>query len=178
MRNLNNLLRSLILNIIDFFYPLFKNIFSLHTFRYAACGAANTLLDICLFYISYNYIIRKQNVHIAWLTISPHIASFLLSFFITFPTGFYLSRYVVFQRSLLRRRTQLTRYFQVVLGCMLLNYIFLKFFVEFIHWYPTPSKMISTGLIIIFSYLSQTHYSFKTEKAKLVKSGQIDTVDH
>ena len=166
MRPVQNLLRGTILQFIDFFYPLFSRIMPLQTFRYAACGGGNTLLDICIFFINYNFIFRKQNVHLPFITLSPHIASFLLAFSITFPIGFYLSRYVVFQQSELKKRIQLLRYFQVVLCCMFFNYVFLKLFVELLGWYPTPAKIITTGFVVAFSYLCQTYYSFKSQKAQ------------
>jgi putative flippase GtrA len=61
----------------------------------------------------------------------------------------------------LRRRVQLFRYFMVSMVCIVLNYIFLKLFVEQFGWYPTPSMIITTGIVVLFSYLSQRHFSFK-----------------
>jgi hypothetical protein len=55
-------MKKLIENTIDFFYPPFQKVMNKLTFRYAACGAANTTLDIFLFFISYNFIFKKQLV--------------------------------------------------------------------------------------------------------------------
>jgi len=90
----------------------------LQTFRYAACGGGNTVLDILGFFLSYNFLFHKMPIHIGWLTISPHIASFMVSFCVTFPIGFYLSRYVVFQETAVKKTAQLLKYFLVVLGCI------------------------------------------------------------
>lgn len=160
MMQLHLYIKTSILQVVDFFYAPFKNFLPLQTFRYAACGGANTLFDICLFAINYNLVFQKQNVVLGSLTISPHIAAFLTAFIISFPTGFYLSRYVVFTESAVRGRIQLFRYFIVVLVCFLLNYLFLKLFVEYIGWYPTISKMITTVFVVVFSYVSQTYFSF------------------
>jgi putative flippase GtrA len=162
MRKLHEHIRSLILNTVDLLYPLFQRMMPLQTFRYAACGGFNTCLDITLFFISYNYILQKQPVHVGLLTIGPHIAAFLISFSITFPIGFYLSRYVVFQATSVAKREQLGKYFMVVLGCLFLNYGFLKLFVDVMHWYPTPSKLLTTVFVVAFSYVSQKHFTFKT----------------
>ncbi len=137
----------------------------LQTFRYAACGGFNTVVDISLFFISYNYIFEKQplyfpNIH---LTVSPHIAAFLVGFAVTFPIGFYLSRYVVFQKTAVRKREQLGKYFTVVLFCLILNYGFLKLFVEVFRWYPTPSKILTTVFVVAFSYFSQKNFTFKSD---------------
>lgn len=164
MRKLHFFIRNLILKTVDIFYPFFRKFMTLQTFRYAACGGFNTFLDISLFFISYNYILFKQPVQLSSLTIGSHIASFLMSFIVTFPIGFYLSRYVVFQETTVAKRAQLGKYFMVVSGCLILNYFFLKIFVDLLKWYPTPSKMITTIFVVAFSYFSQKNFTFKPAK--------------
>ena len=161
MLKLHEIIRKIILDVIEWFYPLFKKVMTLQTFRYAACGGANTVLDILLFFISYNFILDKSIIHVGWLTVSPHIASFIISFCSTFPLGFYLSRYVGFQETSVAKRTQLMKYFFVVFGCVLLNYLFLKFFVDYLGWYPTLAKIVTTFFVVIFSYTSQKNFTFK-----------------
>ena len=162
MLKLHDFISKVILDLIDWFYPIFKKMMPLKTFRYAACGGANTILDITLFFVSYNFIFQKQYIHLSWLTISPHIASFIISFCITFPIGFYLSRYVVFQEITVTKSKQLMKYFIVVLGCVLLNYGFLKLFVDYFGWYPTMAKIATTFFVVIFSYSSQKNFTFKS----------------
>lgn len=149
---------------VDLLYPLFKRFMSLQTFRYAACGGVNTLLDIGLFSLNYHLIFKKHNVNLGAITLSPHIASLWLSFCITLPVGFYLNRYVVFQQSGLRRRSQLFRYLLVTFICMALNYVLLKLFVDYLGWYPTPSKILTTAIVVVVSYTSQTFFFFKTKE--------------
>ncbi len=146
---------------IDLFYPPFKKVMTLQTFRYAACGGGNTVLDIGLFFISYNFILHKEMVETPWITLSPHIAAFLMSFIITFPVGFFLSRYVVFEGSNVRKREQLPKYMIVVGGAILLNYFFLKVFVETFGMYATLAKICTTVFVVAFSYFSQKHFTFK-----------------
>jgi putative flippase GtrA len=172
MRLLHDTTRQTILRTVDFFYPPFQRMMPLQTFRYAACGGFNTSLDIFLYFILYNYVLKKQVLDFGFIAVSPHIAAFLIAFVITFPTGFYLSRYVVWQQTTTRKRIQLTRYFLVVLACMVLNYIFLKTFVDGFGWYPTPSKILTAVFIIAFSYFSQRNFSFKDPSSK--KSIDID----
>jgi len=106
-------------------------------------------------------------VHVGTVVISPHIAAFLASFCITFPVGFFLSRYVVFTESNVRGRIQLFRYFLLVLGCIALNYMFLKLFVEQFHIYATVSKIMTTAIVVCFSYFTQKHFTFKTKTIKI-----------
>lgn len=155
---------KIIHNILDFFYPLFKRFFDKTTYYYAACGGLNTLFDLFLFFISYNFILKKQIVELPFIAVSPHIAAFIIAFFFSFPTGFLLMRYVVFRSSYLKGRVQLFRYFLSVCISLLLNYIFLKIFVEQLYFYPTFSKLIITFIVVGFSYLAQKYFSFKTEK--------------
>jgi len=165
---LHQLLKSTILKVIDAFYPLFKKLMPLQTFRYAACGGGNTALNILIYFISYNFILKKAIVHLPFIAISPHIAAFIIAFLVTFPIGYYLNMFVVFEGSYLKKRIQLFRYFLVVLICILLNYLFLKLFVESLGWYPTPSMMASTALVIVFSYFSQRNFSFKKDNSKII----------
>ncbi|MBL7760777.1 MAG: GtrA family protein [Sediminibacterium sp.] len=155
---------NLILKTVDLFYPVFRGFMPLQTYRYAACGGFNTVLDICLFFVSYNFILVKQPLELGFITIGAHIASFLMSFLVTFPIGFYLSRYVVFQETSVAKREQLGKYFMVVMGCLILNYIFLKIFVDVLGWYPTPSKIATTFFVVAFSYFSQKNFTFKAVK--------------
>jgi len=163
MKRIHNTVRHLILSIIDFFYKPFKKFLPLQTFRYAASGGANTVFDIVMFSVGYNFIFKKENFTIFNFTFTPYIASMIFAFCFSQPTGFYLNRYVVFQDSGLKRRTQLIRYLTVVFICIIFNYLLLKLFVGYFGWYPTPSKVLATFLIIIFSYSSQTYFFFKTK---------------
>lgn len=166
MRKVHNSIRSIILGVVDFFYPIFKRIMPLQTFRYAACGGFNTILGISLYFVGFQYIFTNETVQITEkFALSRHIAAdFLFAFWISFPIGFYLSRYVVFQESKLKRRVQLFRYFVVVCGAIGLNYFFLKLFVDFFGIAGPIAKILTSLFIIIFSYVSQRNYSFKTEK--------------
>lgn len=167
MRAVHHKIRLGILGLIDFFYPPFKRFMPLQTYRYAACGGSNTLFNIFIFFITHNFILKNQVLHLGSIAISSHIAAFLFAFCITFPIGFYLSMYVVFQGSYLRRRIQFIRYFMIAMICIFLNYIFLKLFVDYLGWYPTPSLVLTTGIVVSFSYLSQKHFSFKKEKLEI-----------
>lgn len=167
MRRLHHRLRSFILNVVDFFYPLFSAFMPLQTYRYAACGGGNTALNIFLYFITYNFILKGQVLHLGPVAISAHIAAFLMAFCVNFPIGFYLSMYVVFAGSYLRRRVQFVRYFLVAVGCIVLNYIFLKLFVDGFGWYPTPSMILTTVFVVLFSYFSQRHFSFRSKKIVL-----------
>jgi len=159
-------MKETITSIIDFFYPPFQKVMDIKTFRYLACGGGNTVLDIFIYFISYNFILDKNIVHLPFIAVSPHIAAFIISFSITFPLGFFLMRNIVFTGSYLRGRIQFIRYLMLVLVCILLNYIFIKLFVEHFGIYPTVAKILTTVIIITFSYITQRNFTFKTETVK------------
>jgi len=154
--------------LIDFFYPPFRKLMPVQTFRYAACGGGNTLLDIFLYFIAYNFVLAKQIVYTPAGPISPHIGAFLLAFMVSFPTGYLLNRHIVFPGSALRGRVQLFRYFLLVVICVVLNYVFIKLFVEKFHIYPTISKALTTVIVVSFSYLTQKNFTFRKEKSELM----------
>ena len=163
LRNIRNLIRDQ----IDWFYnhlPV-NRFMPLETFRYGVSGGVNTSLDIFLYFLTYNFILKKKIVYLKIISISPYIASFLIVFPVTFTTGFLLSKYITFSSSELHGRIQLFRYGLTVLVCIFLNYVLLKLFVEFCGLYPTPSKILTTGVVVIYSYFSQKYFTFKTEKA-------------
>jgi len=155
--------RNILLLIIDWFYKPFARFINIDTFRYAFCGGMNTTLDIFLYFIFYNFVLYKHAVDLHIFTMAPHIAAFFMVFPITFSTGFMLSKFVTFRESELHGRIQLFRYGVTVLVCIVLNYIFLKLFVDVCGIYATPSKVLTTGLVVIYSYFSQKHYTFKVK---------------
>jgi putative flippase GtrA len=147
--------------VIMWFYPPFRRFMPEQTFKYAATGGGNTVLDIFLYFIAYNFVLKKEILDLGFYAISPHIAAFFMSFAITFPTGFLLAKFISFPGSYLRKRIQLLRYGITVMGSIVLNYIFLKIFVEYCGWYPTPSKVATTAVVIVFSYTAQKYFTFK-----------------
>jgi putative flippase GtrA len=161
-------IKNIIEVIIEWLYPYFKRFMPKDTFLYAFCGGANTVLDIFLYYITFNFILQKQIVELGFIAISAHIASFFIVFPITFSTGFLMAKYITFSQSLLRGRIQLFRYFVTVAVCIILNYIFLKIFVDFFGIYPTISKILTTVLVTIYSYFSQKYFTFKMKTQKAV----------
>jgi putative flippase GtrA len=151
---------------IDFCYPPFRRIFPLQTFRYAACGGGNTLLDIMIFYGCHEYLFNREMVELNVVTLTPHIAAFIVALSVTFPIGFFMSRYVVFENTEGRKREQLPKYMIVVAGAILLNYFFLKVFIETMSFSAIIAKLLTTVIVVAFSYYSQKYFTFKMASAQ------------
>ncbi len=169
--------RNIILSIIDFFHTPFARFIDKQTFRYLACGGSNTLFDLALYSISYNFILDKMPVHVGSITIAPYIAAFIMSFCISFPSGFILSKYIVFPESNLHGKVQLFRYALLVGMCILLNYVFLKIFIEWFGMFPTPAKLLTTICVAVFSYVSQRNFTFKSKPEVIVDSDQNELLN-
>jgi putative flippase GtrA len=153
---------TFVTHIIEWFYPPFRKFLPPETFRYAATGGINLAIDIFLYFLVYNFVLKKEIVHLGFIAISPHIAAFLIVFPITFFTGFALAKYVTFTTSSLKGKTQLFRYAISVGGSIILNYLLLKLFVEGFYFWPTIAKMATTVFVVTYSYLIQRYFTFKT----------------
>ena len=153
--------RDFVLPIIDFFYPPFRRMMNLQTFRYAAAGGSNTLLGLIVYYISYKYIFFESMFQFRVYAFEGHIAALFVSFCVTFPVGFFLAKYVVFSDSKMKGRIQLFRYFLVCMVNLGINYLLLKLFVEKFHIYPVLAQVITIVIVILFSYVAQRYFSFR-----------------
>ncbi len=155
-------LSELIIKGVDLFYlrPV-AALVPLQTYRYAVCGGANMVLDAVWYFVIYHFIVAERFFDLGVVVISPHIASMCLVFPITFFNGFWLNRHVAFRHSPLSGGVQLFRYALSIGGSLLLTYLGLKFFVEVCHFWPTPSKVLTTVITVIYSFLAAKYFTFR-----------------
>ena len=153
---------TIITKAIDLFYikPL-RRVISQQVFRYLACGGATALLDAVWYYIIYHYIVCEQFIDLGFVVVSPHIAALCVVFPITFLTGFWLNRNVAFRTTHIASLPQLAKYALTVVGSILLNYACMKFFVEVCGVWATPSKILTTAVCAVYSFLVGQYFTFK-----------------
>ena len=153
---------KLITRAIDLLYvkPL-RKLVPQQVFRYLACGGITILLDIIWYYIIYHFIICEQFIDLGFVVVSPHIAALCIVFPITFFTGFWLNRNVAFKATRFSSLPQLAKYALTVVGSILLNYLCMKLFVESFGIWATPSKMLTTVICSIYSYLVGRYFTFR-----------------
>lgn len=163
-RHLHNA-RDLVTPVVDFFYPPFRRLMNLQTFRYAACGGFNTFMGLAAFYIAFKFILREKTLDLGVFVFEPYSAALLISFLVSFPIGFFLMKYVVFSDSKLKGRIQIFRYLLAYIINLVLNYFLLRLFVEVLHIYPTIAQLITTAILIVFSYVFQRYFTFKVTPA-------------
>lgn len=163
-RHLHNA-RDLVTPIVDFFYPPFRRLMNLQTFRYAACGGFNTFTGLAAFYIAFKFILKEKMLDLGVYVFEPYSAALFISFLVSFPVGFFLMKYVVFSDSKIKGRIQIFRYLLAYIINLILNYFLLRLFVEVLHIYPTIAQLITTAILIVFSYIFQRYFTFKVTPA-------------
>lgn len=166
--------KNFIVQLIDVFYPPFRRIIPLQTFRYIACGGFNTALGLLVYYIALYFVFENENVDLGFFVFKPHNAALFVSFLVSFTVGFLLNKFVVFTKSNLDSRIQLFRYFLSFVINLVANYFLLKLFVEYLHWEPFVSQVLTTIIVVSFSYLTQHHFSFKVRPEEVEKSEIFD----
>ncbi len=154
---------NLIRVVLDFFYPLFNRFVTKKTYYYAACGGSNLLLSWILFFVIYQFVFQKEHFYFEQITYT--ISAYTLTSFccsvITFFIGFLLMRYIVFTESELKGRIQFFRYALSGVLASILNWIILKFLIEGFDVYPSISNILSSCIVVVFSYLMQRRFSFR-----------------
>lgn len=159
-------MRNIILSVIDFFYPPFKRFISLHNFRYMATGGFTMVLGYLVYYISYKFWFKSEEVVFWFLPLKRETAALAIDFAVVIPISFVLNKYIIFTHSELKGRTQLFRFLNLQWINILMNYVLLKFFVEILGIYPTISRLAVTLVIAIFSYAYQHYFTFNVKQLK------------
>jgi putative flippase GtrA len=153
-----------LLKFIDFFYPPFRHFIGLQTFRYAVCGGSNALLNLFVFYLSYTFLFTTVEIEVLDFKITRYIASYMMALFVSFPVGFCLNKFVVFQESNLMGKTQFIRYGTLAVTNIFLDYSLLHLLIGYFKFWATPSQAFIIVLLSLISYFYQTYFSFKTLK--------------
>ncbi len=156
--------RNIIVGLIDFFHKPFAKVIPAQTFRYLACGGSNTVLNWVVYSLSFNIVLNRESFHVYNdINITAPVGAQIISFCITFPIGFILSRYIVFPESNLRGRKQLFRYALATATFILLTYVLIKLFAITLPMVRADISYIFIMIITaILSYISQRFFTFKT----------------
>lgn len=157
-------MKDFLLKIIDSGHFIFKKFIPLKTYRYAVCGGGNLVLDTVLYFVCFHFIIHKENIDLIIVVLSPHIASLFFVFPITFINGFLLNRFILFPDSELSMSTQFSRYLSVGFIALLISYLSMKLLVDVFLFFPTPSRLFTIVITVLFSYIMQNKFSFKVQK--------------
>lgn len=159
------MIQQLLIRLVDWLYiaPV-KRLVGRDIFAYGLCGGANMALDTLWYFVIYHYIVAERFIDLGVVVVSPHIASLIVVFPITFFTGFWLNRNIAFRATEYKTRGQLVRYTLSVVGSIALNYVCMKLFVEHLHIWPTPSKMLTTVVSVVYSFLAAKYFTFRPQR--------------
>lgn len=159
------MIQQLLIRLVDWLYiaPI-KRFVGRDIFAYGLCGGANMALDTLWYFVIYHYIVAERFIDLGVVVVSPHIASLIVVFPITFFTGFWLNRNIAFRATEYKTRGQLIRYALSVVGSIALNYVCMKLFVEHLHIWPTPSKMLTTVISVVYSFLAAKYFTFRPRR--------------
>lgn len=150
--------------ILDLTYKPFSRFLPRQAWYYLACGGINTLNDWFLYFIIYNYIIKKSVVDLGFIAFSPHIAALIIVTPITFTLGFCFSKYITFSGSTVKTGHQLWRYASILALNFTVSYFSMKLFCDVLGLWATPSKMLTTGITTLLSFFMQKYFSFRKHK--------------
>ena len=164
---------KLIRRIIDFFYPPFRKFMTLQFFRYGITGSVNLVFDWVLYFLIYNFVLRKKMLELVFVTLSSHIAALAIKVPIVLLSGFFLQKYVTFSSSSLTGRVQLFRYSIVFFANLCISYFGMKLLVDGFNIYPSPSNIIISIVTVFISYFSQKLYTFKTSNTEVLQELQV-----
>ena len=156
--------RHIIVGIIDFCHRPFARLIPTQTFRYLACGGSNTVLNIFIEYLAYNFILHKQEVPIyGSLIITAEVGAWIIAFAISFPAGFIMSRQIVFPESNLHGRIQFFRYALTTVTFILMTYLLIKFCTYYLPMVDQTVRYTTICIITaVLSYITQRTFTFKT----------------
>ncbi len=156
-------MQKLLTRIIDWFYPPFRRIMPLQTFRYGACGGLNLVFGWVLYWFFNNFVIAGRYIDLGFVVAAPHTATLYAIVPLTFTAGFLMNRNIAFTDSPLRTHTQLVRYLIAWLGSLLLDHLLLKLFVEKAGIAALPAQIIATLIVVVYSYFMQKYFTFRTK---------------
>ncbi len=155
------MLKQPLINFIDFFYPLFSWLMPLKTFRYGFTGGSNACLNLVIFYLCNKYVYGQQLVNAMGITVPSYIAADLTALCFSFPVGFLLNKYIVFDKPGGRSSRQLILYGTLTFTTIVLHYVLLNLFVGRLGFWATPSEALIIVLLAGISYLFQTYVTFR-----------------
>lgn len=139
-----------------------KKIINNKVIRYFFSAGTATVVDVSVYFIAFNFIFQKQDIHLLDLAVlSAPTASLIISYSCGLITNFLITKYLVFHESDLRGIHQLLRYLLVAVVILMLNYLFMSFLIKVLNWFPTIARVVSALTIGVLSFLIHKFYSFK-----------------
>lgn len=139
-------------------------------FAYLAVGAGNTLLNILLFVVVYQFILPQGDAFFFGLPLASYTIALLVAFLVTVPTGFWLSKNFAFTEAVNNKKAnlnQLGRYFLVVIQGLVSDFLLMKLLIVTGDINPNLAKVMSTVIVLTVNFLLQKYFTFKTQQPEV-----------
>ena len=147
---------------------MIKKIYHSKVFRYFISAGVATIVDIIVYFVMFNYILKKQVVPVPFINdfvFQAPTISLAISYSCGLVTNFTITKFFVFHESTMKTRYQLIRFIGVALMILGLNYLLMTFLIRQLDWYPTVARTFSALSIGVLSFLIHKSFSFKVKKA-------------
>lgn len=141
---------------------LSRVIYEHRIFRFLISGGISAGVDLAVFSIFYNLVFFKHTVHLYGWVLNPYSAALIISYTCGAVTSFSINKFFVFSDSR-SWQTQLLRFVPVNLLAFAANFVLLKFFVEFLHFWPTLGRAGSAVLVAFITFNLHKHFTFQTK---------------
>lgn len=149
------MVKNLIRQLLNLFYPLVKKFLPFQVYAYLSVGAANTVLNIVLFALFY---LALSNTMLA-----VEVAT-VVSFVVTVFTGFWLSKTFAFTEAGKEKKEtqkQFGKYFLVSLQGQFSDYLITKGIIVILLVNPVVAYFISTVIMLTVNYFLQKYFTFR-----------------
>lgn len=149
---------------------MINKLFHSKVFRYFISAGIATVVDISVFYISFNYLFKKQPVFFTdHLVFAAPTLSLVLSTTCGVTTNFLITKIFVFHESTLKTHKQVFRYLVVAMFVLGLNYLFMTFLINQLDWFPTVARTIAALSIGVLSFVIHKYFSFRVNNKDLLE---------
>lgn len=130
-------------------------------FRYLVTAGIATVVDVVVYFLVFNYLLRKANIDISSIVVGAPTASLIISFSCGLVTNFLLTKNFVFSNSDLKSSVQFGRFVIVAIAVFISNYYFMNFLIKVLDWYPTIARGFSAITIGVLSFITHKAFSFR-----------------
>lgn len=152
------MLKKLLLQLLDFFYPMVKKMLPFEIYAYLAVGALNTALNIGLFTLLF--------LHLKNSLLAVEIATGI-AFIITVCSGFWLNKHLAFTTSSKEKKDtkkQFGKYALVALQGQLNAYLLTKGMIVWLSLSPSYSYFLTAVIMLTINYFLQKYFTFRSRQ--------------
>jgi putative flippase GtrA len=135
-------------------------------FRYFIAAGVATVVDISMYFLMFNYVLKKQAVPVfdGFEFQAPTVA-LMVSYSCGLVTNFTITKLFVFHESTMKTRYQFLRFVGVAFMILGLNYLLMTFLIRQLDWFPTVARTFSALSIGVLSFTLHKTFSFKVKKS-------------